>query len=65
MADLNGLSDNDKDTDTESLPEVTHSKPAKGITTNNNAWKLHQNHPGRVLVQKIPTVTLEASGFLL
>ena len=52
MADLNGLSDNDKDTDTESLPEVTHSKPAKGLSNNSNAWTLHQNHPGKVFVQK-------------
>jgi hypothetical protein len=45
MSDLNGMSDNEKDTDTESLPEVTHTKPDKN-SNDNNAWKLHQNLPG-------------------
>ena len=45
MSDVNGLSDNEKDTDTESLPEVVHSKPVKNCN-DKNVWKLHQNVSG-------------------
>jgi hypothetical protein len=38
------VSDSDKDTDTESLPEVVHSKFVNKAN-DQNAWKLHQNVP--------------------
>ena len=37
-------SDSDKDTDTESLPEVVHAKFANK-SNDQTAWKLHQNVP--------------------
>jgi hypothetical protein len=45
MAEVNGLSDSEKDTDTESLPEVTHSKVVAN-SKDQNVWKLHQDAPG-------------------
>ena len=47
MSDIIDKSDSDKDTDTESLPEIIHAKfTGLNKSKEKNVWTLHQAKPG-------------------